>query len=138
MLQGGTSDPTSAIPAAIAADTTMLLGLWCSGGSAGITSEVNALKAAITKYGSEFTSRVVGISVGSEDLYRNSHDGIVAKAGIGADPDVLIDAIKQVRAAIAGTSLSGATLGHVDTWTAWTNGTNKAVAEALDWVGMDA
>lgn len=101
-------------------------------------AEINALKQAITQYGDAFTSRVVGISVGSEDLYRNSPTGIAAKAGYGANPDELVKYIKQVREAIAGTSLSGASLGHVDTWTAWVNGSNSAVAEALDWVGMDA
>ncbi|KAF7861372.1 hypothetical protein EAF04_007937 [Stromatinia cepivora] len=138
MLQGATTGPTSAIPAAIASDTTLLLGLWASGGPAGFTAEVNALKAAITQYGSAFTSRVVGISVGSEDLYRNSPTGIAAKSGYGANPADLVDYIKQVRDAIAGTGLSGASIGHVDTWTAWVNGSNSAVAEALDWVGMDA
>ncbi|TGO16618.1 hypothetical protein BTUL_0026g00720 [Botrytis tulipae] len=138
MLQGDTTEPTSAIPAAIASDTTLLLGLWASGGAAGVTAEINALKAAITKYGTAFTSRVVGISVGSEDLYRNSPTGIAAKSGYGANPADLVDYIKQVREAIAGTGLSGASIGHVDTWTAWVNGSNSAVAEALDWVGMDA
>ncbi|KAJ8067578.1 hypothetical protein OCU04_004917 [Sclerotinia nivalis] len=138
MLQGSTTGPTSAIPAAIASDTTLLLGLWASGGAAGFTAEVNALKTAITKYGSDFTSRVVGISVGSEDLYRNSPTGIAAKAGYGANPADLVDYIKQVRDAISGTALSGASIGHVDTWTSWVNGSNSAVAEALDWVGMDA
>ncbi|TEY75031.1 hypothetical protein BOTCAL_0066g00070 [Botryotinia calthae] len=138
MLQGDTTGPTSAIPAAIASDTTLLLGLWASGGAAGVTAEINALKAAITQYGAAFTSRVVGISVGSEDLYRNSPTGIAANAGYGANPADLVDYIKQVREAIAGTALSGASIGHVDTWTAWVNGSNSAVAEALDWVGMDA
>ncbi|KAG4033962.1 hypothetical protein MFRU_004g04570 [Monilinia fructicola] len=138
MLQADTTGPTSAIPAAIASDTTLLLGLWASGGANGVQAEINALKQAITQYGDAFTSRVVGISVGSEDLYRNSPTGIAAKAGYGANPDELVKYIKQVREAIAGTSLSGASLGHVDTWTAWVNGSNSAVAEALDWVGMDA
>ncbi|KAA8569767.1 hypothetical protein EYC84_001348 [Monilinia fructicola] len=122
MLQADTTGPTSAIPAAIASDTTLLLGLWASGGAAGVTAEINALKQAISQY----------------DLYRNSPTGIAAKAGYGANPDELVNYIKQVKEAIAGTSLSGASLGHVDTWTAWVNGSNSAVAEALDWVGMDA
>merc|ERR1712174_97799 len=32
----------------------------------------------------------------------------------------------------------GKTIGHVDTWTAWVNGSNSAVTEACDWLGMDA
>lgn len=71
-------------------------------------------------------------------MYRNSPTGIAAKSGYGANPADLVNYIGQVRAAIAGTSLSGASLGHVDTWTAWVNGSNSAVAQALDWVGMDA
>ncbi|KAM3086960.1 hypothetical protein ACMFMG_001073 [Clarireedia jacksonii] len=140
MVQGGSStdEPTSAIPAAIASDTTLLLGLWASGGQAGITSEIKALKSAIAQYGTAFTSRVVGISVGSEDLYRNSPTGIAAKSGYGANPEDLVSYISQVKAAIAGTPLSGASIGHVDTWTAWVNGSNAAVAQAVDWVGMDA
>jgi glucan endo-1,3-beta-D-glucosidase len=140
MIQGGssTNEPTSAIPAAIASDTTLLLGLWASGGQAGMTAEITALKSAIQEYGSAFTSRVVGISVGSEDLYRNSPTGIAAKSGYGANPADLVEYISQVRQAIAGTGLSGASIGHVDTWTAWVNGSNSAVADAVDWVGMDA
>lgn len=46
--------------------------------------------------------------------------------------------INQVRNAIAGTAASSKTIGHVDTWTAWVNGSNSAVTEACDWLGMDA
>ena len=34
--------------------------------------------------------------------------------------------------------MSGAAIGHVDTWTAWVNGSNQAVIDACDWIGMDA
>jgi glucan endo-1,3-beta-D-glucosidase len=101
-------------------------------------NEIAALKAAIATYGTAFTSLVTGISVGSEDLYRISPTGIAALSGYGAEPATLVSYIGQVRAAIAGTSLSGASIGHVDTWTAWVNGTNTAVINAVDWVGMDA
>ncbi|PQE09719.1 glucan endo-13-beta-glucosidase eglC protein [Rutstroemia sp. NJR-2017a BBW] len=140
MIQGGssTNEPTSAIQAAIDSDTTLLLGLWASGGQAGMDAEITALKSAIQLYGEKFTSRVVGISVGSEDLYRNSPTGIAAKSGYGANPDDLVHYISQVKTAIAGTGLSGASIGHVDTWTAWVNGSNSAVTAAVDWVGMDA
>lgn len=56
----------------------------------------------------------------------------------GANPDVLVNYIRQTREAIKGTCLKDAPIGHVDTWTAYVNDTNKAVAQALDWVGMDA
>lgn len=101
-------------------------------------AEIIALQSAIKQYGSAFAKLVVGISVGSEDLYRNSPTGIAAKSGYGADPDTIVGYIKQVKAAIANTPLSGAPIGHVDTWTAWANSSNSVVADACDWVGMDA
>jgi len=137
MIQGGTTNtPTSAIPAAIAQDTTLLLTLWASGTS--FTDELAALKSAISTYGSELSGRVAGISVGSEDLYRNSPTGIAAGSTIGQEPSVIVDYISQVRSAISGTSLSGVGVGHVDTWTAWVNGSNDAVINACDWIGVDA
>jgi glucan endo-1,3-beta-D-glucosidase len=137
--QGGTAnDPISAIPAAIAADTTLLLGIWASAGQEGINNEIAALKRAIEQYGSDFTSRVTGLSVGSEDLYRLSPTGIAAKSGYGAEPADLVSYIGQVRQAIAGTALSGTPIGHVDTWNDWVNGSNSAVIQAVDWLGVDA
>ncbi|KAJ5172813.1 glycoside hydrolase [Penicillium capsulatum] len=136
MIQGGTTNtPIEAIPAAIEENTSLLLGLWASGG--GIDNEIAALKAAIDQYGEKFAKLVVGISVGSEDLYRNSVIGSKSNAGPGVEPDVLVEHIKSVRSAIAGTSLSKASIGHVDTWDCWTNDTNSAVVKELDWVGFD-
>ncbi|KAI0905534.1 glycoside hydrolase family 17 protein [Ustulina deusta] len=139
MVQGGTaSDPISAIPAAITTGTSLLLGLWASGGDAAFANEILALKAAIEKYGGDLASLVDGISIGSEDLYRNSPQGIAAGSNPGVDPDALLEYIKQVKKAIAGTALEGALLGHVDTWTAWDNSSSSVVVDALDWIGMDA
>ncbi|KAJ5510079.1 hypothetical protein LT330_007060 [Penicillium expansum] len=136
MIQGGTTNgPIEAIPAAIKEKTTLLLGLWASGGD--MTNEIAALTTAISTYGSAFTDLVVGISVGSEDLYRNSVTGVQSNAGVGVNPADLVDYITQVRSAISGTSLSGASIGHVDTWNSWTNGSNSAVVEAVDWLGFD-
>lgn len=116
-IQAGTTNtPILAIPAAIAQDTTLLLGLWASAGEASFTQEIAALTAAISQYGTAFTSRVVGISVGSEDLYRTSTIGIAAEAGVGTTPDVLVNYISQVRAALSGTALSSAKITHVDTY----------------------
>ncbi|POS83181.1 hypothetical protein EPUL_005670 [Erysiphe pulchra] len=138
-VQGGTtSDPTSAIPAAIAEKTTLLLGFWASAGQDVFSNEIKALKAAISMYGSSFTNLVVGLSVGSEDLYRISPIGVAAKSGYGAEPSTIAEYIKQVRSALTGTPLSSVPIGHVDTWTAWVNGSNQAVIDASDWIGMDA
>ncbi|PKX89167.1 GPI-anchored beta-1,3-endoglucanase EglC [Aspergillus novofumigatus IBT 16806] len=136
MIQGGTANtPIAAIPAAVAEETSLLLGLWASGGN--FANEIAALKTAIADYGDDLANLVVGISVGSEDLYRNSVDGVKANAGLGANPDEIVSYINQVRSTIAGTKLSGAPIGHVDTWTAWVNGSNSAVIDACDWLGFD-
>ncbi|KAH9907520.1 glycoside hydrolase family 17 protein [Xylariomycetidae sp. FL2044] len=132
MIQWGTaSDVVQAIPAAIETQTQLLLGLWTSGSSAAITNEITALKAAINTYGTDFTSLVQAISVGSEDLYRD------ASGEVGLGPQALIDCISQVRAAIAGTALEGIPVGHVDTYDSFLNGSNAAVLDSIDWLGFD-
>jgi glucan endo-1,3-beta-D-glucosidase len=138
MIQSGTTDdPSSAFQAAIDTKTSLLLGIWCSGGQDVVTNELNAFKSAVQQYGSAFTSLIVGISVGSEDLYRVSPTGIENDSGLGATPDELVSYIKQTRSAVSGGALSKTPIGHVDTWTAWVNGSNNAVTEACDWLGMD-
>ena len=112
--------------------------MWASAGQANFTNELAALASAISTYGSSLGSLVTGIAVGSEDLYRNSPTGIAAMEGVGANPDAITSFISQVRTAIANTPLSGAPVGHVDTWTAWVNGSNDAVIQASDFIGMDA
>lgn len=137
--QGGTANtPISAISAAISQNTGLLLGVWASAGQQVVDNEIAALKTAILTYGTNFTSLVQGISIGSEDLYRISPLGVAAKSDPGAGPDVIANYISQVKKAIATTDLSGAPVGHVDTWTAWVNGSNQAVIDASDFIGMDA
>ena len=139
MIQAGTTNtPTEAIQAAINTKTSLLLGLWGSGGQAGLDNEIAALKTAIGQYGSAFIDLVIGISVGSEDLYRISPTGIENMSGVGAGPDVISSYISQVRSAVTGTAASSKPIGHVDTWTAWVNGSNDAVISASDFIGMDA
>ncbi|KIV99004.1 uncharacterized protein PV09_09283 [Verruconis gallopava] len=138
MVQGGTTnDPISAFPAAIATNTTMLLGIWCSGTTT-IQNDLDALSSALNQYGSDFANLVVGISVGSEDLYRNSATGVANKAGVGADPSVVAGFISQVRDTVKGTLLENTPIGHVDTWDVWGNSSNKAVLDAIDFLGVDA
>ncbi|KAI2624236.1 glycoside hydrolase family 17 protein [Hypoxylon sp. NC1633] len=139
MVQAGTaSDPISAIPAAIKTKTSLLLGLWASGGDTSFANEILALKAAIKQYGDDFAKLVDGISIGSEDLYRNSPMGIAAGSNVGAGPETIARYIKEAKDTISGTGLEGAPVGHVDTWTAWYNGSNQAVIDAADFIGMDA
>ncbi|KJX97222.1 hypothetical protein TI39_contig523g00004 [Zymoseptoria brevis] len=129
---GSTNDPIAAIPAAIATNTKLLLGVWASAGQDAVTAELEAIQKAIDQYGSKFTDLVVGLSCGSEDLYRVTPTGIKNKAGIGADPQTLVNYINQIKEKNWGFSI-----GHVDTWTAWTNSSNNAVIEAIDWLGYD-
>jgi len=137
MIQAGTTNtPISAFQAAINTNTTMLLGIWCSGTTT-IQNELDALSAAISQYGSKFTDLVIGISVGSEDLYRNSVQGIANSAGIGAEPSVILNFIQQTRSALANTPLSSKPIGHVETWNDWGNSSNKAVLDAADFLGTD-
>ena len=139
MIQGGTTDtPTQAIAAAINTSTTLLLGLWSSAGQAEFTNEVTALTSAISQYKTQFTNLIVGISVGSEDLYRISPTGIENKSGAGAEPTDMINYIQQVRTALSNAGVTGIPVGHVDTWTAWVNGSNDAVIANCDFLGMDA
>jgi glucan endo-1,3-beta-D-glucosidase len=111
--------------------------MWASGGQTQVNNEISALTAAIKKYGTSFTDLVVGLSVGSEDLYRISPTGIENHSGVGANPADIVEYIGQVKTALAGTSLSDVLIGHVDTWNSWTNGSNNAVIEAIDWLGVD-
>jgi glucan endo-1,3-beta-D-glucosidase len=64
--------------------------------------------------------------------------GIAADSTVGAEPAYIVDCISRIRAVIAGTGLSSVPVGHVDTWTAWVNSSNSAVASASDFIGVDA
>ncbi|KAF1979201.1 glycoside hydrolase [Bimuria novae-zelandiae CBS 107.79] len=140
MIQHGTKrDVIQAIKAAIDTNTQLLLGLWTSAGQAVVDDEIAALKAAITTYGTKFTNLVVGISVGSEDLYRITPTAIAnGEKNPGVQPAQLVKYINQVRTAIKGTGLASKPIGHVDTWTAYNNASNSAVVSALDFLGVDA
>lgn len=137
MIQWETDDtPIEAFEAAIETNTTMLLGIWCSGTDS-IEKELNAMKSALDKYGTDFANLVVAISVGSEDMYRVSETGIKNNAGLGQDAETIVGFIDDVRAAVKGTLLEGKMIGHVDTWSAWANESNSDVIDAVDFVGVD-
>ncbi|KAI9901567.1 hypothetical protein N3K66_003384 [Trichothecium roseum] len=139
MIQGETgTDPNAAIPAAIKTKTSLLFGLWASAGDEAFNNELAALHKTVDQYCGQLDGLVAGISVGSEDLYRNSPTGIENGEWAGANPGTLAGYIGRVREAIKGTCLSSAPIGHVDTWTAYANGSNSALIEACDWLGMDA
>ncbi|KAF5724222.1 glucan 1 3-beta-glucosidase [Fusarium mundagurra] len=129
-------DPIEAFEAAIDTKTEILLGVWTSG-TDNIDKEISALKKAVDKYGSKLTDLVIGVSVGSEDLYRNSVTGVKNKGGVGVQPDVLVDFINDFKKAFKGTPIGKIPVGHVDTWDVWGNVTNKAVLDAIDFIGVD-
>lgn len=136
-IQPDTTDtPIEAFAAAVKTNTSMLLGIWCSGAD-NIDKELSALNKAIKQYGKNFTNLVVGISVGSEDLYRDSEDGVKNKAGVGASAETIIGFIKNTREALKDTALAKTPVGHVDTWTAWVNSSNKNVIDEVDFLGAD-
>ena len=125
MIEYGTTDtPSSAFQAAINTDTTLLLGVWCSGGQTVVTNELNALKAAVKQY-PEMNGIVVGISVGSEDLYRKS-----------ASAANIIDYIGQTRSAMSAAGVNWP-LGHVDTANIWSDSDGQSVIDKIDWIGAD-
>jgi glucan endo-1,3-beta-D-glucosidase len=130
------SDPIEAFEAALETNTLMLLGVWTSGTDS-IEKEVVALQKAVKKYGKPFVDLVIGISIGSEDLYRNSVTGVANKAGVGNQPDAIVRFINDFKTAFSGTALASKPIGHVDTWDVWPNATNKAVIDAVDWIGVD-
>ena len=133
------SDPISAFPAAIATNTSILLGIWCSG-TESITNEIDALSKAVEQYGDSLTNLIVGLSVGSEDLYRVSESGIRNKAGLGKGPDEIVSFIREVKDALKTApldKLKDIPIGHVDSWSAWGNSSNGDVVDVLDFVGVD-
>lgn len=136
-IQAGTTNtPIEAFQAAINTNTSLLLGIWCSG-TTSIDNEIAALKSALDKFGTKLKDLVVGLSVGSEDLYRLSESGIANKAGVGAGPSTIVPFIKSARSGLAGTILSGIPIGHVDSWSAWSNSSNSAVIDEVDFLGTD-
>ncbi|KAF2268706.1 glycoside hydrolase [Lojkania enalia] len=136
-IQASTTDtPIEAFPAAVKTNTTLLLGIWCSGAD-NIDNELSALTKAVDQYGHNFTNLVIGISVGSEDIYRVSEDGLRNNAGLGQDTDTIIGFIRDVRDRIENTLLSNVPVGHVDTWSAWANNSNSEVIDEVDFVGTN-
>ncbi|KAF4126470.1 glucan endo-1,3-beta-D-glucosidase [Geosmithia morbida] len=130
-----TEDPIQAFDAAVETETNILLGVWASGTDS-IDKEVTALKKAIANHGSKLTDLVIGVNIGSEDLYRTSQTGIENESGVGAGPDTIVNFINDWKKAFKGTALADTPVGHADTWDAWTNGTNKAVIDAVDFLSV--
>ena len=131
------NDPIEAFDAAVETKTKILLGLWTSG-TDNIDNEMAALKSGLAKHGDDLAKLIIGVSIGSEDLYRISVTGLKNDPdGVGAAPEIITKFIKEFKSEFADSAISDVPIGHVDTWDAWTNGTNKAVIDAVDWIGVD-
>lgn len=131
MIEFGTTDtPSSAFEAAINTGTTLLLGIWCSAGQTTVTNELNALAAAVKQY-PKLNAQVVGIAVGSEDLYRES-----SGTGAGASADTILNYISQTRTAMSNAGVNWP-LGHVDTANIWQGSDGVSMIDKIDWIGAD-
>jgi glucan endo-1,3-beta-D-glucosidase len=128
-------DPIEAFDAAVETDTHILLGVWASG-TDNIDKEITALKKAVEKHGSKLTDLVIGVNIGSEDLYRNSVQGVKNDAGVGNSPNAIIGFIDDFRKAFKTGPLAKIPVGHADTWDAWDNSTVKGVIEASDFIAV--
>ncbi|KAI1366779.1 GPI-anchored cell wall beta-1,3-endoglucanase EglC [Xylaria arbuscula] len=134
-IQCGTSaDYIEAYKAAIDTDTTILVGLWASAGRHVFENELNALLGAARALKDDFTKRVVGISVGSEDLYRGSAQGVINGEGPGCTADEIEGYIGWLRDWVRGTDLEHIPVTHVDTWTVWVLPETSKVVRAVDFL----
>jgi len=91
----------NAVPAAINAGITILVGVWTED-STHYESEKQALLTAIQQYGFDW---ILAVSVGSEDLYRGD-----------TDASTLASQINDVRGMLCGLGSCSKQIGHVDTW----------------------
>jgi len=138
-IQCGTgADPISAFRAAVDTDTNVLVGLWASAGRGVFENELNALIRGANELGSAFTDKIIGMSVGSEDLYRSSPQGVANNAGVGATGSEIEGYIGWMRDWIRGTALESKPIGHVDTWTAWILPENRGVANTVNFLGHNS
>jgi len=112
----------NAVPAALATNTKILVGVW-NEDLTHFNAEKQALLTAIQQHGHGW---IAAVSVGSEDLYRGNTDAAT-----------LSKHIHDVRGMISSVGASSIQVGHVDTWTAWVNPANQAVIDACDFIGMD-
>ncbi|BFZ65036.1 hypothetical protein YB2330_006199 [Saitoella coloradoensis] len=113
----------NAVPAAQAAGVKLMAGVWATDATH-FDTEKQALLGALQQYGSHW---LVGVSVGSEDLYRGD-----------VSASQLAQQIYDVRGMVQGPGGASSTpVGHTDTWTAWVDGSNAQVVTASDFLLVD-
>ncbi|KAK6827297.1 glycoside hydrolase family 17 protein [Apiospora arundinis] len=135
---GTAADPITAFRAAVDTDTRLLVGLWASAGRPSYENELNALLRGVRELGAPLADRIMGISVGSEDLYRSSPQGVANNAGAGATGAEIEGYIGWLRDWVRGTAIESKPVGHVDTWTAWILPENRGVANSVNFLGHNS
>ncbi|KAF2663366.1 putative glucan 1,3-beta-glucosidase [Microthyrium microscopicum] len=113
----------NAVPAALQAGVRLLPGIWTQD-DAHYGREKQAMLDAIAAH-PNWLDWMVGVSVGSEDLYRKE----VPASSIASK-------IYDVRGMLRSKGVTS-WVGHVDTWNAWTDPANTEVIKACDWIGTD-
>lgn len=131
------NDPIEAFDAAVVTKTKLLLGFWISPQNRGdspdaqVKNEMAALEKGFNKHGQTLADLVIGLSVGSEDIYRWEEK----KDESGVSADVVSATIADIRENIASSSFAkymhGKPIGHVDV-------AKYAVVEGADFYGMTA
>ncbi|KAH5498742.1 hypothetical protein HBI29_164720 [Parastagonospora nodorum] len=134
--QQGTNDEYSqAFDAAVETKTNLLLGMWISPAKRGdplddlIKTELSALGKGFEKHGQALGDLVIGLSVGSEDIFRWEDD----KENVGVAAKDVTAAIKKVKDTIASSAfakyMANKPIGHVDT-------AKHSVVDGADFYGI--
>ncbi|RYO56767.1 hypothetical protein AA0113_g8475 [Alternaria arborescens] len=131
---GTLNEPTEAFDAAVDSKTNLLLGFWITPGQKGgspdekVKNEMAALEKGFKKHGQALSDLVIGLSIGSEDIYRAEEAG-----EIGVTAAVVGQTIAQVKKDIAASPfaqyMKDKPIGHVDT-------AKYAVVDNADFIGM--
>lgn len=114
----------------------IFFGVWILGIDS-IVNEFNVLKKVIDKYGKFFIDLVIGMFIGSEDLYCIFEIGIKNEVGVGVGFDVLFKFISDYKKLVVGIVFVKVFIGYVDIWDVYINVINKVVVDVFDWVGVD-
>jgi len=119
--QGTDDDYSQAFDAAVETKTNLLLGMWISPARRSdplddlIKAELSALGKGFEKHGQALADLVIGLSVGSEDVFRWEDD----KENVGVAATEVTAAIKKVKDTIASSKfakyMASKPIGHVDT-----------------------
>jgi glucan endo-1,3-beta-D-glucosidase len=136
--QGTVDEPTGAFDAAVDTKTNLLLGFWMTPQKRGdplddiIKNELSALEKGFQKHGQALADLVIGLSVGSEDIYRWEETD---EKEVGVSVVEISASIQKVKEAVDSSTFAAymkdKPIGHVDT-------SKYAVVDNADFFGMTA